>query len=443
MSLPPTEHMKKFLVRATVGIFGYKIVATLMTFLTSVIISRHLGIVGFGHYAYSIAWVSILSIPGVFGATDLMSREIPVIMNKGHYSQVAGLFRWTVRFSFGASSIICLFGFIILYTIRHRIDPVIYLTLSIAMGLIPMLSMIKVHEGALRGLGHIIRGQLAQVFYRPFFFLILFAGISAAVQLSAPQTMGLRIIAVLGALVLSTWFIRQNTPREIKEAEPCFASWKTWLFSGTGLTLADSASVLLERIDMILVGGLLGPAEAGLYEVAIKGAQLILFFPMAINLSIGPSVAQLYGMKNGRTLQALIFKSVVISAGGALLVFFPLLVFSQTFLSIFGPEFTAAEPVMRLLCTASFLSVLFGSSATILNMTGNEKYTLGSIVVGIIVSAVMTVLLIPRWGLVGVGWASIIAALTYNILVAYFIYSKTGIHSYFPGGYFVKQINLK
>jgi len=178
-----------------------------------------------------------------------------------------------------------------------------------------------------------------------------------------------------------------------------------------------------------MVGAMLGPEAAGIFDVAIKGAALVSFALMAVNMPLAPAVAELYAKGEKKLLQRLVTKSARVALLGSLPVAFGMILFGREVLSIFGRDFIEGSTVLAILSAGQLINVAMGSVALLLNMTGYEEDTAKGIGIAALVNVVLNAFLIPLWGINGAATASAISMAAWNILLAWWVYKKIGIYS--------------
>jgi O-antigen/teichoic acid export membrane protein len=102
---------------------------------------------------------------------------------------------------------------------------------------------------------------------------------------------------------------------------------------------------------------------------------------------------------------------------------------SRWLLLLYGPTFTQGQTALIILGIGQFYNVLAGPVGWLLLMTGNERDTVTSLVASVTVNAVLNLGLTPHMGLEGAAIASASSIITWNTLMAFFVYKRLGVHS--------------
>lgn len=160
------------------------------------------------------------------------------------------------------------------------------------------------------------------------------------------------------------------------------------------------------RLDVFIVGAMLGPTAVGLYGAAVMLAELLWRLPHAVSFVIFPTAAALRPADMNRLTPRIVLATLAIAAlGGAGLV-----LFGQPLLRlVYGAAFVPAYPALLALLPGV---VLLGGGKVLTNeIAGRGFLHYNSINAGLALA--LTVLgdlwLIPRLGILGAALASSIA----------------------------------
>jgi len=425
--------LKSSLVKGASGSLGLKIFYTLLSFITSILLSRILGVKGFGHYTYAISCATLVSFPAMMGLNALLTRELARFKALGAWKELSGLLKWTDRTVLLTSLLASFSVGVVVWCFRARLENEAVYSLWVAMLIIPILAFIHIRQGAIRGLGYIVKAQIPHFLIRPVLFISLTVILSFCIELSGPISVGIRVLCAGIALSVSMIMLKKHLPSPVKNVSPTFHS-RLWLKSGIIFLIAGTTSIVNEQISVFLVGSLMGGKETGLYEAARKGAIFITFVLAAVNMTIGPTIARLYTYNKKGELQRLITKSARMASLSALGAASFFIFFGRWYLHLFGEEFLQASNILIILSLAYLLHVCFGPTSLILNMTGHERHTAVGLALATLMNAFLTFALIPIWGVEGAAVAQFISIIFYKVLLIIFIYKTIGINSTFLGG---------
>jgi O-antigen/teichoic acid export membrane protein len=204
---------------------------------------------------------------------------------------------------------------------------------------------------------------------------------------------------------------RRDANRKLANANPR-GFWHFTIPRG----IASLAKITLQRIDIVLVAILRGPAEAAVYTAATRFLVVGQLGNMAISMAAQPRFTELFAIGDRRSA-SVVYK---VTTAWLVLLTWPLywlaVVYGPLVLTVFGHSYRAGAPVMVILGLAMLLATACGQVDMVLITTGRSSWSLynGLLAVGVNVGA--DLLLIPRYGITGaaIGWA--IAIVVTNLM---------------------------
>jgi O-antigen/teichoic acid export membrane protein len=420
--------LRAHMVWGTVGTFSLKILNTAFAFGTSVLLARLLGAKEYGVYAYAISWASLLSVPAVMGLNTLLVREVARYKTLEDWGSLRGILRWSDRVVLVTSTGLAALFALIVWALRGKFDPEVRMALWITMALVPLLSFLLLRQGGLQGLGYVVEAQVPQFLILPGFFLVLVCGVYFTVSLSGTSAVGLRVVSGLIATLTALFFLRRHLPEPVTDVSPLYHQ-REWLKSALPLLFVGAAGIINQRISTVMVGSMLGAEAAGVFDVSMRGAALVSFILMAVNMPLAPAVAELYARGEKERLQRLITKSARVALFGSLPIALGMILFGRWVLLIFGKDFTSGSTALAILSVGQLVNVGMGSVGLLLNMTGHERDTAKGVGIAALANIILNVALIPLWNVNGAAAASAISLAMWNVLLAWQVYKKIGIFS--------------
>ena len=171
--------------------------------------------------------------------------------------------------------------------------------------------------------------------------------------------------------------------------------------------MANLAQITIQRIDIVLVAIILGPADAAIYTAATRFLVAGQFANSALSQAAQPRFAELFAVDDRRGA------NVVYRATTAWLVVltWPLyllaVIYGPEILSIFGHSYRAGDTVMVILGLTMLVATACGQVDMVLITTGRSSWSLANGLMAVVVNVTLDVLLIPRYGITGaaIGWA--------------------------------------
>lgn len=111
--------------------------------------------------------------------------------------------------------------------------------------------------------------------------------------------------------------------------------------------LNGSVRMASRRVDTVIIGGVLGPAAVGLYEIAKKFAKILNRLSSPLYQAIYPELAKLWSARDREAFVRLIVQSGAMAGAGALLVWLGAFLFGTSLLNwTVGAEYVGAYSVL-------------------------------------------------------------------------------------------------
>jgi len=179
-----------------------------------------------------------------------------------------------------------------------------------------------------------------------------------------------------------------------------------WRFT-TPRGIASLASITLQRIDIVLVAIIMGPAAAAVYTAATRFLVAGQLGNMAITMAAQPRFTELFAIGDRRNANVL----YQVTTAWLVLLTWPLymlaIVYGPEVLTVFGHSYRAGAPVMLILALTMLLATACGQVDMVLITTGRNSWSLVNGLMAVAVNVSLDLVLIPRYGITGaaIGWA--------------------------------------
>jgi len=400
-----------------------------LSFVTTTVLVRLLGLESYGAYSNAIAWVNILAALGLFGFNSLLLREVAILKARNNWGSIKGL----LRFSDGLIVTISIFLALILWGMADFLFSApekenLRTSLLIAAPLIPLYTLINLRQSALRGLQQVTRAMLPDYIIRPGLIFVCAVGLYLFFPdlINVHSFLGLSIIVAAIALMVSVHWLRLFLPEDIGAIQPQYQI-KEWISLAPPMFVIGGTQILIAQSPIILLGMLSNVKNVGYFAVALRVANLLLFLPMAVGIVMGPMIASMYSEGEKVRLQSILKKTIRLTFAVTLLFGLMFFVFAKNILSIFGQEFQVAQTALILLTIGYLVDTGFGSSIITLMMTGHERIVAIYQTVFAILLIVLCSLFIPSRGYQGASLAFTIVMVVSRFIFAYLARKKTGI----------------
>lgn len=422
--------LRSYLVRGVGGTIAIKVASMGIALITSLVLARLLGAAGYGAYAYAMAWVSLLVVPALMGWDQLLIRETAVYRTRSNWSLMRGLLRRTTEITLATSLGLAFLAALLIWVFKGRLESGMIAALWMAVTMLPLVTLTRLKGMTLRGLEHVVAGQLPETLIRPLLFIVIIGGIYlfAGEVLTAPMAVGMNVLSAGIALLIGIKLLNIALPKAAKEAMPVYDT-RRWVFSALPLLFVGGMYVINDRADIAILGAIKGVEEAGIYAVANRGAGLITLLLMSANVALGPIVASMHAVDRKEKLQLVVTKSARVALFAAVPVACGMIFFGYWFLFFFGPEFTRGQTALAILSGGYLVNTAAGSVGLLLTMTGRERDVATGVGISAVLNVILNLILIPKWGMAGAATATATSMVLWNVLLAVSVYRSIGIHS--------------
>lgn len=259
-------------------------------------------------------------------------------------------------------------------------------------------------------------------------FTVLGAGLVFSLGYSVTGPVALTIcMLVLAALTYWQWIsIRGNMARQLQPSQTRehFSDIRSSLLP---LWASSVVFAMIQQFDVVVVGSLLGNAEAGAYFAAQKTAALLSLVLIAAGLVAAPSMSGLYHSGKMAELQRLCRTMagaiVVVTAIGFTL----LALVGKFLLGLFDANFVTAYPILIIVALGTMIDAVSGPNAYLMQMTRYETHYLKIMGVCYALVLVAQLILVPIWGGIGAAVASAGGVILWNLWAVIILRKDAGL----------------
>ena len=383
---------------------------------TSVIIARSLGAESFGIYILAMAVIYFFETIALLGAENTLVKFVSQFRAQADAPRLRGTMFFCFALVSMVSVLVCASLLATKGVLAQRIfdKPQLTPVLAIMALSIPLSNCLTMQLASLRGVKLIKYSVLVRQLLMPLFQL-------AAVILAV--LLGYHLQGVAWAYVITTlfgatcggYFLLRNFP-ELLQRGSTISEPRTIASFSLPLLLSAILNRIIGRVDIFLLGYYLPAQLVGIYGVAKRFLPLIQIPLGAFNNIFAPVISDLFARGEHEELRRQ-FQTVTKWVCTLSLPIFTLITFfSKELLSVFGPEFVAGSQAMLLLCIGQIASAGTGSTGFMLMMTGRPLANLANSAFLCVISIMLNVWMIPRFGILGAACASAFSLTMVQIL---------------------------
>lgn len=413
---------------AGLGIGG-RLFFLLVRFCIALLVARTLGPEQYGIYVLAMG---IIAFPVAFSLLGLEPAMVRFVAQYKAQKESAKL-RGTIAFGCEVVLISSLVLGLGLFMSAEWMSEVIFHKMSLipllrVMALaVPFSSVMVILLSALQGAKMVKYKILVEQMFMPMSRLIL---VIVAFWLGF-QILGVvwawAITTIAGFLLAVFFMLRRIGPLF---SESRIVEKKTIISFSAPLFLSRFFYQNRKMIGIIILGGFYPAVQIGIYGVAMRALPFILIPLFAFNIVFSPIISDLFTRGKLDEL-ARVYKTGskwVITA--TLPIFILIVFFSKEIMTIFGSGFAESAKIMIILLTGQMVNVATGSAAIMLSMTGKPLYNLFNSVTLFVVSIVLTILMIQKFGPIGAAYAYSLSIIFVQLLQTGEVWYLYKIHPY-------------
>ncbi|WP_343444394.1 MATE family efflux transporter [Micromonospora schwarzwaldensis] len=252
--------------------------------------------------------------------------------------------------------------------------------------------------------------------------LVQFLAVAVAAWLGLSATVALPLAWVvpylLAAVVALIWLGRLvgRAGRQVARPTPVGEMvGPFWRFTGPR-AISSVAAIVVQRLDIVLLSALRGPADAAIYTAATRFLALGQLSSVALSSSVQHRLAAAFARgdrADARQLYQAATGWLVLLSWPAYLIF---AAFAAPMLSLFGAGYDGGRRVVVLLALTMLVATGCGMVDMVLNMAGRTAWTFYNAMGGTVLNVVANLLLIPRHGILGAALAWTLSILVTNLV---------------------------
>ncbi|CAH0295163.1 lipopolysaccharide biosynthesis protein [Roseomonas sp. CECT 9278] len=369
-----------------------------------IVLARTLGPEGLGVYATFLSMVTVLSVTGGFGMPLAAIRFIPVYAATGEAARLRGFIR-TAQWLLATSSVGIAAAFWLAFALTPSLRDQAGHALAAA-AIIPSFGFVTLAAGMLQAMGQPLRAELLAGLARTLLVgvLVLVAGLLGL----ADPAVALWLTALAAAIA---WAAALPAVRRAMPVPRCgprsTEDRRRWIDAGLAFVLAMAAVSLVERLDTIMLGTLVGAEAAGVYSVASRLALTVALASTSVLSLMAPAMARQAAAQDTDGLRRTVAVAVALMVGLAAAIAVVLIAALPWLLPAFGRGFEDAAGPLAILLGGLVAVAACGPGGGLLALAGHNRATVACAFGAVILDIVLCLLLVPVFGSEGAAVATV------------------------------------
>ena len=371
------------------------------------------GVKPLGLYQMAFATAGLVASLSIMGQEVVIIRQLTPLVHKQMWAEVRARFRGTMRAVAINGWVLALVSAIIIAPLAaFLIGEPDLLPFMIALSpFVVLFPMIRINSALLRCLGRVKLSQsLEGVLYTTLAVVGLFVLWVMGVETS-PLTVPFFLIM---GLLVSFWVARQLAAAQMRDWPSDQPSMKADLKSGRWIAAAPLVASTSNWLLLLLVGGMLGPAEAGIFRTAVMICMLMELINTSFVAMAGPHLAKAAAEGALRAIRKLVLIAGAVGLALAAPLAFVIIAYPHFLLGLFGTEFMVGARSLQWIALAQTLNIAAGPVGAALIMQKRERLVLGIEICAATLGVVTSLVLIPYIGMEGAALGMMAAIIARN-----------------------------
>ncbi|PMP01114.1 hypothetical protein BCS95_15010 [Vibrio breoganii] len=406
---------KIFFNNATWLIVG-KFYRVLLVTITTVYVSRYLGPEEFGILNYALSIVIIFSFIVGVGLESIVTKE--VCQPKAYYGRVllSSIFLrvigWIVFISF-----LTLFCFFIKPNDDEFFKYIMILSLGYSFKILEIFRFF--FEAKVMGRLVTILEIIAITISCVFKFYFVYQDYSLDYFFFA-SILDILLLSVF--LTVEYFRYRRGKSKEHYRLEFDYSKVKQLFSQSWPLIFAGGLFLVYSKIDQVMLGELSGMHSVGVYAAAVKLSEGGGFIFTSLAVAVYPLMLREKNVSQEKFIKKTEILLCISMALSIILAIFITLVATPLSHFVFGDEYVGVDTVLSIHVWGAIFIGINAISHRYLIVEGLQKHAAYKSVIGILVNVVLNYFLIPKYGVNGAAWATVISHFFSTYI--YFSFSK-------------------
>lgn len=424
----PDRH-NRLLHRGARDAFIVSILGAAAGFSAHVVVARLIGKSDYGVYALMLSWVGVLSVIAQAGQDSNVVRLLPTYLLRREWGKAKGLRYGTGALVLLISTAIAVAGCVVVELAGSHQSASWRRTFCIGFAMLPIVTQLQQSGAMHRAFKRAVSANAYVTIGRPIALMVIMFGVTeylhrADAELAAVSS----ALSAVVALGLSSAHMSRAWPAGTKGVRAHYEMAR-WVPMGLRMCVLSWVVVATNRVDVLLLGALMGTTGVGPYYAAVNIAGFAFYAFQAVNVILAPLIAERYDAGDLRGLESLVRRAGRVGFAGAVAATVLVAVGGHWVLGVFGPGFTVAYYPLLVLLFGYCVMTAIGPGGFVLSMTAYQSQASAFAAVGFVINATLAILLVPRLGALGAALSAGAQLIVWHSLTLRFVIAKIGINS--------------
>lgn len=404
-----SEKKKKALTNIAWAISG-KIVSLASVLVVGIIVARYLGKEQYGIMNYVVSFVAIFQVFADFGLDFIQIREEskdPVQRDK-----IIGT-TFTLKLIFAAITLVAIF--VTAFALEKDASIRSYILIYALSVILNTTWVSRNHFTSIVWNEYVVKTEISRT--------LIGVLIKVALVLLHLPLLWFIVSLVIDSLLLAVGYTTSYISKidSVRKWHFDAALARYMLRQSFPLLLSGAAIIVYNRIDQMMIGKMIDQSHLGVYSVAVRFAELLVFVPTIISQTISPMLVEArQGSVERYEDLSRVFMNVTVAVCVLLALLTSLLSYPIVYFT-FGPTYIGAASVLSVLAFKVIGDALSQTSGQLMIIEGIQKYASVRNVIGCVTCVVLNLLFIRRYGIHGAAYVALITIFVSGTLADFII----------------------
>jgi O-antigen/teichoic acid export membrane protein len=423
------QALRKLLTSPTLALLVIRLGGAGAGFLTQLVLARLLAPQDLGLFFAATSLAVVASTVVAFGYPEIAPRFIARYQERGRAARLAAFIRRANR-----DAAVLGLVFVLLILASAMIWPGARMAERISFAIaafgVPVLAYFAINSGIALALRAFFLSYGPETFLRPVLFLAALAGLAfwgatPAIWIIVAIFFGLNAVLAAVQYVLLRPRLAGEGEGVNLEADGRLVS--RWRREGAPQIAVAIYTLLFADLAILFAALVLDQAALAAFGIALKLALLVGFGVQVAHQVMLPDLADAHAARRLSSARETMRAAAVFPLAFTIAALVVTIAFGDRILALFHPDFALAHGVLVVLVGCQVLRALAGPSAQLLMVTGAQGFSAGLCIASTVVLALGNVVFVPGWGLMGAGFAVLMAWVFWLSVAAFGLYRLTGI----------------
>jgi|GEM_PF-3534368 len=397
-----------------------------LALVIAALITRYLAIDEAGKYFYSFSVIILGTVLGRFGLEKAAIKYIAHDRSLNNFSSAWSTYKKCLKLVLLQAGIAAIVVWVFLFFSKFKFTTLELILLS---STVIFLSYQYFFSEGLRGFSDIINA----VFFGGFFFnlgVVLLILLAISINVFESFTSVALIIFISAAIntLLGMFIVKKVYGETIAASDP--QNSKRLLNLSVPVGIKSLFAMILTSGDLWILGYFASAKDVAIYGAVSRLLVIIGFMLQSVNVVISPMIAAHVAKNELKKSEGILrLASTLGFIAGACVVSF-LLVFGEFILHwFFGGEYSGGYQILLILLIGKLFVVATGSCGPVLLMTGNERYSMYSVIIVSMITITLSYPVIVNFGVTGIAWLFALALATQQLSLYFKARISAGINT--------------